>query len=126
MNKKEMKKFKEDLLSERERITKDLDGLQDDTLSRSSQNPPGHVAGYSDHVADTADEDYARSFNLYLASSKQQLLQEIDEALDKIEAGTYGLCENCGGKIPLRRLRAKHSARYCLKCVQEMEEEGLL
>ncbi len=126
MNKKEMKKFKEDLIEERGRITRDLNGLQNDTLSSSSGNVQSHGAGYANHVADAADEDYTRSFNLSLASNKQEILKEIDEALDKIEAGTYGLCENCGGKIPLKRLRAKHSARYCLKCVQEMEEEGLL
>ena len=50
-------------------------------------------------------------------------LQEIDEALDRIEEGTYGICETCGEKISQKRLSAKPSARTCLKCAEQMEEE---
>ena len=126
MNKKEVKKFKERLLAERQRILSDLNGLHEDTLNRSPRDSSGNLSDYSTHIADTADEDYVRSFNLDLASNKQQQLQEVDEALDKIEEKNYGVCKNCGKNITLKRLRAKPSARYCLKCVRQLEEEGLL
>jgi DnaK suppressor protein len=58
-----------------------------------------------------------------MASTKQEALQEIDEALDRIEEGTYGICETCGEKISQKRLSAKPSARTCLKCAEQMEEE---
>lgn len=126
MNKKELKKFKERLLADRQRILSDINGLEDDTLDRNGRYAANSNGRYASHIADAADQDYTRSFNLNIASNERRLLREIDEALDKIEAGTIGVCENCGGRIPLKRLRAKPSARYCLKCVQQMEEEGLL
>ena len=126
MNKTELKKFKQRLMAERERILNDLNRLQDDTLKQSPRDSSGNLSGYAIHIADAADEDYTRSFNLNLASNKQQILHEIDAALDKIEDKTYGDCENCGGRITQKRLKAKPMARFCLKCVREMEKEGLL
>jgi len=126
MNKKKALKYKKQLLEERQRILDDLDHLQSDTLNRSARDSSGNLSGYSIHIADTADEDYTRSFSLGLASGKQKILAEIEKALDKIEEGKYGKCENCGGTIPMKRLNAKPSARYCLKCAQKMEAEGLI
>ncbi len=126
MNKQELEKFKKRLLKDRKRILSDINGLENDTLNREGRYSSNNGAQYASHIADTADQDYTRSFNLNLASNERRILREIDEALDKIDAGTIGVCENCEGRIPLKRLRAKPSARYCLKCVQEMEKEGIL
>lgn len=126
MKKKKMGEYKKRLLEERQRILGDLNHLQSDSLNRSARDSSGNLSGYSIHIADTADEDYTRSFSLELASGKQRLLTEIEEALDKIDEGNYGKCVNCGGIIPLKRLNAKPSAHYCLKCAQKLEEEGLI
>ena len=125
MNKKERAPFKKRLLEERQRILGDLTHLQSDTLRRSARDTSGNLSGYSIHIADTADEDYARSFTLDLAAGKQKLLSDVEDALDKIEDGSYGSCEDCGGEIPLKRLKAQPWARYCLKCAQKMEEEDV-
>ena len=126
MNKQELEKFKKRLLEDRERILADINGLENDTLDREGRYSSDNRSRYASHIADAADQDYTRSFNLNLASNERRILREIDEALDKIEAGTIGVCESCGGRIPLKRLRAKPSARHCLKCVEKMEEEGIL
>ena len=125
MNKKEREKFKKRLLEERERLLNDLGQLQGDSFNRSLRDSSGNLSGYSTHPADAGDEDYARSFSLDVASGKQQLLREIDYALDRIEEGIYGKCDSCGENIYSKRLEAKPSARLCLKCTKQMEAEGL-
>ncbi|PIP28126.1 MAG: hypothetical protein COX29_02685 [Candidatus Moranbacteria bacterium CG23_combo_of_CG06-09_8_20_14_all_35_22] len=65
---------------------------------------------------DNATEVDQYSQNLSVETSLEKKLQEIIEALSKMEKGTYGKCENCGKDIPLERLQANPSARVCLDC----------
>ncbi len=123
MEKQKIERFKERLLETRQRSVGDITQLEEETLNRSAKDFSGDLSGYSLHIADSADEDYNRSFSLDLVSNKEELLNEIDAALDRIEEGTYGQCEMCGGKIPLKRLEAKPQARYCLKCKEKLEKE---
>jgi len=124
MNKKQIEKYKQRLLDARQMIVGDINHLQEKTLNRTPKDLSGDLSGYSLHIADTADEDYNRSFSLELVSNKEGLLNDIDAALDRVTEGTYGQCEMCGGRIPLKRLEAKPQARYCLKCKEKLEEES--
>ncbi len=58
-----------------------------------------------------------------LSHMEVNLLKEIDLALKKIDAGTYGICENCGTEIPMARLKAIPWTRYCARCAEEVEKE---
>jgi DnaK suppressor protein len=49
----------------------------------------------------------------------------MDEALDRIENGTYGICEECGGAIGLKRLEVRPVAKYCVPCLTKLEREKL-
>ncbi len=122
VNKEQLKQYKNQLLEERQRLLGDLDHLHDSNLNPSSGNGSGGAA--ADEV-DKADADYSYSFNFSLVSNKQKMLSQIDDALDRIEDGSYGTCEGCAVKIPLKRLKAKPFARYCIKCVEKLEAEGL-
>jgi RNA polymerase-binding protein DksA len=65
---------------------------------------------------DNATEVDQYTQNLPVENTLEKKLQDIIEALDKIEKGTYGKCENCDADVPLERLQANPSARVCLKC----------
>ena len=82
-----------------------------------------------DTSADESDEfgseGYSREFQLGLIENEDEILQLVREALDRIESGSYGVCDSCDEAIPPRRLQALPYARYCVKC-QAMAEEGTL
>lgn len=123
MNRKELKKFKDLLESTRRKIVGDLNHLQKDALNTSPRDASGDLSGYGFHMADVATDNYDRELNLDIASTEQRLLNDIDNALRKIEDGTYGQCEVCDSKISVQRLRAMPYARLCIKCKEEEEKK---
>lgn len=75
------------------------------------------------HMADVGNDNFEREFTLQLLQSGHATLKEIDEALRRIEEGTFGICEECGGKISKKRLEVLPYATLCIKCA-EKEEDG--
>jgi DnaK suppressor protein len=124
MDKRMREKFRKFLLRERERITGKVLHLSANTLSSSQRESSGDLSGYAQHMADVGTDNFQRDFDLGLVSREQEILYQIDEALQTIEDGTYGKCQNCGKSIKEPRLRAVPFARLCIKC-QEEEEKSL-
>lgn len=79
---------------------------------------------YSEHMADAGTDSYDRDFALGILSSHQNALYEIDDAIRRIESGTYGICEASGKPIPLKRLEAVPWARFTLEAEKQMEQRG--
>ncbi len=123
MNKKELKKFKDQLELVRKKISGDLDHIEKDTLNKSQRDASGDLSGYSFHMADVATDNYDRELNLDLASTEQKILNDIDDALRRIEDGSYGECEICEAKISAKRLNAMPYAKLCIKCKEEEEKK---
>ncbi len=123
MIKKEMEQFKKLLLAEREKILEEIQHLEKDNVKKSQRDAAGDISGYTYHMADIASDSYERGFSLNLASNGQEKLYEIDEALRKIEEGSYGKCEQCEGKISKERLKIVPQARLCIKCKEQEESK---
>ncbi len=81
-------------------------------------------AGAEDLV-DRANAAYNREFMLSISGSERDALLELEQAIERLDAGTYGQCSHCEDKIPAKRLQAVPWARYCIEC-QEQAEQGLL
>ena len=121
-SKKELNSFRKMILEKKEEF---IDGLRhslEDTLKKSPRDASGDISGYAFHMADVATDAYDREFSLDLASNERKMLYEIDEALKKIEEGSFGFCEECKNPIGKRRLKALPYGRLCLKC-QEAKEK---
>lgn len=86
---------------------------------------PDEATGYSQHQADQGTDDFDRTISLEVTSREYNLLKQIDRALEKIQEGTYGLCDITGDEIPLARLEAVPYATMTVKA-QEQIEKGLL
>lgn len=121
-NKKELEFYKKLLLEIREKIAGELDHIKEDSLRKTQKDNSGDLSGYSLHMADAASDNYEMDFRLGLASNEQNILHEIEEALKRIEEGTYGWCEKYGTPIPEERLNAMPYARYSIKAQEEEEE----
>ena len=122
MNERDLKSIRKALQVMRERIGAGLSAIEKDTLNQSQRDASGDLSGYSFHMADVATDNYDREFSLDRASNEQQALNAIDDALKKIEEGIYGLCEECGKKITIQRLKAVPYAAKCIQCKTKEEE----
>ena len=116
--KKELEIYKKMLLQLRGKIAGDLQQIEGDSLSGNQPSSSGELSD----VADIATDNYDRELNIGLASNEQQLLNDIDVALRRIEEGTYGVCEIYGTPIPKKRLLAMPYTRLSKKAQEEEEK----
>lgn len=103
------------LLEERARLLKAVEHLHGDNSS-SIEDELGELsaAGVDNHMGDTASATYERELDAGLEQSAQHALEEVDAALARLDAGTYGVCEVCGEPIDADRLAAIPWARRCI------------
>ncbi len=74
-------------------------------------------------MGDQATAETDRNFMLRLRSREQKLIKKIDEALDRIDNGTFGICDDCGMEINIKRLDARPVTTLCMECKTQQEEE---
>jgi DnaK suppressor protein len=77
-------------------------------------------------LGDQASAEIDRNFTLRLGDRERKLLKKIEDAIEKIDTGTYGICESCGQPIGLSRLEARPVTTMCIDCKTEQEEEEKL
>jgi DnaK suppressor protein len=85
---------------------------------------PDAMAGEVGDLADHAGDERTRELSLLLTDREKEKLQAVDEALEKLNRGSYGICEECGEPIAPARLEAIPLAKLCLSCQSELEKEG--
>lgn len=118
---KALKLYKELLLKERDKVGGELSNITQNTLNKSQRDLSGDLSGYSFHMADMASDDYERDFSLGRATSEQRILYVIDEALKRIEEGSYGYCQTCSKKISNQRLKALPYTPLCIECQKKLD-----
>jgi DnaK suppressor protein len=115
LGRKELLHFKDKLLKEKKRVLEEMGEIQNENLKTSIADQSGENSRYSYHLGDTASLAYGREFSMGLAERQQKYLEQIDEALQRIEDGTYGICLVTGEAIPLERLEEVPVAKYSVK-----------
>jgi len=113
------------LLEKRREILRNVNEFEDEALKKSRLDSSGDLSSMPIHMADLGSDNFEQEFALGLMDSEVRLLNEIDEALGRIEAGSYGICLGTGEQIPKARLEAKPWARYCVEYAR-MVEQGLI
>lgn len=121
MRKDELTRFQKLLETKRKVLMGDMDNLSKEALHRNRQEASGDVSSMPTHMADLGTDNFEQEFTLNLIQSEQVTLRDIDEALERIDTGTYGLCETCSKSIPTTRLKALPHARLCLECKRREE-----
>src|SRR2546423_7876606 len=113
---------KQKLLQLRDAIVDSMAGVAQDTLRSRAEGSEASAFGM--HQADAGSDAYDRDFALSLLSQEQDALYEIDQALKRIELGTYGTCEMSGKQIPRARLEAIPFARFTVECQSQLEKQN--
>jgi DnaK suppressor protein len=116
--KREWAKYHKNLLSLRERLLDQMNGLAKESAQEMSN--------YSLHMADSGTDNFDRDFALSLLSSDQDAVYEIEEALKRIEKNTFGVCELTGKTIPKARLDAIPWTRFTVEAQARLERDGVL
>ena len=117
-----VRKQKEKLLQLRDAMVDSMAGVAQDTLRSRAEGSEASAFGM--HQADAGSDAYDRDFALSLLSQEQDALYEIDQALKRIELGTYGKCEMSGKPIPHARLEAIPFARFTVECQSQLEKQS--
>ena len=121
----EIEHFKELLFQKRKEILESVSEIEGETLRKSRLDASGDLSSMPIHMADLGTDNFEQEFSLELMDSERKLLTEINDALDRIENGTYGICEGTGKPISKARLEAQPWARYSIEYAK-MLEEGLV
>lgn len=120
----EIESFRNALQNLRGRLRGDLDQMTDEALRRNKPNGSGNLSNVPLHMADLGTENYDQEFTLGLIESEQGTLELINEALTRIDRGTFGLCVECGDPIARPRLQAIPYTRHCIHCARKQETGG--
>lgn len=119
LKKTEIAHFKTRLLEMRTQLMKTVQG------TKEAVTQPDEAKGYSQHSADEGTDDFVKNINLEVTNKEFGVIRQIDRALEKIEDGSYGVCDISNEEIPLKRLEAVPYATMTVKA-QEKFEKGLI
>ena len=121
LNKSELEKFRSLLLIKRAELLGDVDSMSNEALRL---NDSANLSHMPIHMADVGSDNYEQELTLGLVESERRMVAEIDEALDRIAEGKFGICVETGKPITKARLEAKPWAKYCIEVAREMERNG--
>jgi DnaK suppressor protein len=97
-------------------------------LEQANQTVSHGVTKAREHLADYADiatVESDRTFHLRIRDRERKLIKKIDQALERLDDGTFGLCERCGEEIGLERLKARPVTTFCINCKIQLEKEEI-
>jgi RNA polymerase-binding protein DksA len=118
----DIKYFEQVLLEKRREIIGNVNEMQDEALKKSRLDASGDLSSMPIHMADLGTDNFEQEFALGLMDSERKLLREIDDALQRIEDGAFGICEGTGKPIGKPRLKAQPWARHSVEYARMLEQ----
>lgn len=123
MTKADLEHYRSTLLALRQRLTGDVSHLADEAFGiKEGEN--GAPAAAALHPAEAGTDNFEQEFTLSLMRNQEQALEEIAEALTRIERGNFGRCEECAGAIPKARLQTLPYTRHCVACARKLQQSS--
>ena len=109
-------------------IRRDLERQRTTILEEAGEvltHREGNIEAFPD-VSDQASAEIDQNFSMRIRDRERKLLKKIEEALDRMNSATYGICERCEEEIPYKRLKARPVTTFCIECktLQEQEEQA--
>jgi RNA polymerase-binding transcription factor DksA len=124
MTKTDLTSYRRTLLALRSRLTGNISHLAEEALRANGSETSGNLSHTPIHIADLGSDSFEQEFTLSLLQNEEQVLEEIAEALDRIDKGTFGRCEECGGPVvPRERLKELPYTRYCVTCAKKRDRK---
>jgi RNA polymerase-binding transcription factor DksA len=123
MTKSEQDNYRQQLGTLRDRLTGDVSHLADEAFQSAGGEGASNLSHVPLHMADLGSDSFEHDNTLNLLANERMILEEITLALERIDRGTFGRCEECQGPIPRERLRELPYTRFCVTCARKSELE---
>ena len=118
----ELKEFRKMLMAKRRDLMGDMNGIEAEAFRSGREGSSGDLSNMPTHPADIGTDNYEHEFTLGLLESERSLLLEIEEALERVDKGIFGICLGTGQPIRLARLRARAWAKYSIEYARQIEQ----
>lgn len=122
-NAKELKTFMNLLIEKKRKLVEDLSNLEDSNLFAKGKENSSEISGHTNHMADVAADYTSLETNFDLAEREGKYLVYLEEAIQRVKDGTFGICKVCEGLIPVSRLEAVPTATKCVDCKNEVKKQ---
>src|SRR6266481_1269105 len=122
MTKTDLETFRQSLLNLRARLSGNLSHLAEEALRSTGGESSGGLSNTPIHMADLGTDNFEQEFTLSLIENEEDRLKEINSALDRIDQGNFGKCEECQKPIPKARLQAVPYTRHCVECARKLQQ----
>lgn len=123
MRKTDLDRFRKLIDEEKQRVEKSLH-KHTQIIHHEGEDFGGDLAkAHSNHMADQGSDEFQYATTIHFASTEGRYLYQLDQAMQRIEDGTYGKCVGCGKQIGKARLKAKLDARLCIECKEREERD---
>ena len=113
MSKEQLEEFQKQLTEKRDEIVRRAQQTLEQDMTLDSDDLPDEM--------DLASSEYLQAFTFRLRGREKNLLDKIQRALERIDAGTFGICEECDEPISIKRLQARPETTLCIRCKEEQE-----
>lgn len=113
MSKEDLQRFKAQLTEKRDEIVRRAEQTLRQDMTLDSDDLPDEM--------DLASSEYLQAFTFRLRGREKNLLDKIQKALDRLDNGTFGICEECDEEISMKRLEARPETTLCIRCKEEQE-----
>ncbi len=120
MKKKDLEQFKKLVYSEQVKTLRDMGYIKENILDETMRDASGDQSAYSFHMADQGSDTYDREKAFLLAARENKYLSDLNDAMKRIEDGTYGVCMICGKDIEKERLEVVLVAKYHVDCKKQL------
>ena len=118
----QIKHYRQLLITERAKLAGEIRSIAEET-SKSPREASGDLSAYTLHMADMAADTFDRELSMDIVSTEQEVLYEIDDALKRLDDGTFGVCQSCSEPITMSRLKAVPYAALCIACQRKKEQK---
>lgn len=113
LSKSELDRFQKILVEKREMLVANAQSTLHEDMALDANDLPDEM--------DLASSEYLQSFQFRLRGREKHFIEKIDRALAKIEQGDFGVCDECGEEISVKRLEARPETTLCIKCKEDQE-----
>jgi len=121
-NSSKLKEFYSILTKIKHHLDVDKNNLEEKSLRGSGKDASGDLSNFPIHLADAGSDTYEQDFSLEILEREDIELKDIDDAIERIENKTYGVCEECSKHINENRLKVIPYARFCINCQELLEK----
>jgi RNA polymerase-binding transcription factor DksA len=123
MKKHEMQSFRQQLMQLERHIRGDADALADEAFHTTDEMAMGNLSNIPvEDRAERGSDNYCEETTIDLVENADARLREVNAALERVDHGIYGRCEECAQEISIDRLRAVPYARKCVKCARKAQQ----